>query len=353
LVAVLALGPGPASQGTAEEQVHSLEYSVETNGGEVWLQFEVSAPSDEAARDAALRAVQELVPGGVATDLHPRAPDGGVSAAFASWPWLWDRGEIPVPVWYAPDGAPAGTTERMVKDALAPWSAVPNSSFAYRYMGLTDSRPGLADRILDGKNTVGWKNLDCSSGCVLGVTSKLPDAHEVDIVLNSNPAAGIGDGISSVVDLTSVLLHEAGHMAGLEHSCTVFGDCSDAERKAVMYYRYQGVKHALEPDDVAGISALYPAAVQLSQQPGLVSTTSAGLNLAISVHAGWNLVVLPPAVFNDVMQQLPCVDEAYTHDDTGWQSWSRANPAASTIVRADSSGAYWLVAGASCSGVWR
>jgi predicted Zn-dependent protease len=49
-------------------------------------------------------------------------------------------------------------------------------------------------------------------------------------------------------DLQSVLLHENGHVAGLDHS---------TDRSAVMYPSYQTARCALADDDKAGIAALY------------------------------------------------------------------------------------------------
>jgi hypothetical protein len=64
-----------------------------------------------------------------------------------------------------------------------------------------------------------------------------------DIRLNS--AAGFGAG---GYDLYTVLLHEAGHALGLDHSSSA---------TAVMYPSYNGVKKALTSDDVSGIRNLY------------------------------------------------------------------------------------------------
>jgi hypothetical protein len=50
-------------------------------------------------------------------------------------------------------------------------------------------------------------------------------------------------------DIETVLLHENGHVAGLGHS---------SNSAAVMYAYYQGVRRSLHPDDVSGISTLYP-----------------------------------------------------------------------------------------------
>ena len=60
----------------------------------------------------------------------------------------------------------------------------------------------------------------------------------------------------------------------------------------------------------------------------------------------YDLVVLPAGLFNDVLEQLPCVGAAYGRDATGWRAWLRADPADTSLVRTDGSQAYWLVASA-------
>ena len=106
----------------------------------------------------------------------------------------------------------------------------------------------------DGENVVSWASLPCEVGCVLGITSK-GAAREVDMLLNSNPDAVQQMGTEATLDWRTVILHELGHMAGLEHSCPVpFGPCTAAEATAVMYWAYTGTLRKLAPDDIAGLA---------------------------------------------------------------------------------------------------
>ena len=210
-----------------------------------------------------MRAVASLVPGGQVVS----PVDGQVAAQWAQWSWLWDASELPVPVAYNPTDAPPLVGPSAVTSALTQWSTVPGSSFAYKWAGFTDHTASMAESGPDGENVISWESLDCSAGCVLGVTSK-ETVHESGLVLNSNPLALMGDGSDAgggTADAASVILHETGHMAGLAHSCAApFAPCTEAETDAVMYYQYRGVRRKLTADDMAGMVALYPGGWQLA-----------------------------------------------------------------------------------------
>src|SRR5207244_3011500 len=69
-----------------------------------------------------------------------------------------------------------------------------------------------------------------------------------DIAFNTN--SGISWNNGSNTDVFTVAMHEIGHALGLAHSTT---------SSAVMYSAYNGVKSALNSDDVAGIRKIYSA----------------------------------------------------------------------------------------------
>ncbi|MGE5597572.1 MAG: matrixin family metalloprotease [Hyphomicrobiales bacterium] len=339
LVAGFAASSAPESRAAA---VRGLEFEVwRPDGQPVELHFLVRAPSDDEAWAAAVRAAEQLVPGGA---IAPSA--GRVSAAYAFWPWAWPAEMLPVPVAYNPAGAPAGIDPGAVPAGLAPWSAVPDSSFRIAFSGETSAVPGVQDGILDGQNTIGWVDMDCAGGCVLGVTTKLQSAFEVDIALNSNPEAALGDGSGETADVQSVVLHEAGHLAGLEHSCQPFiGSCTSGENTAVMFPRYQGIHRELEPDDVAGIAALYPA----NGEAGGGSPEST-VEYSLDLDAGWNLVVLPPGPLDSTMAGLGCVDAVYSRQGAEWFVWLRDGARAlNSLSTASGDAAYWLHSTAACN----
>lgn len=348
LAAFGAAGRAPAP--AAADGVHALEYEVSLPGGTVEYHFQVAAADDEAAEAAAMAAIRQLAPGAPVRGLH-ETRDGTVAAAFVFWPWQWTDEELPVATWYNPTGAPVGVHDVDVTDALIPWSSVATSRFAFSLAGTTGAAPGMHQRVSDGRNVIGWLDLGCDQGCVLGLTSKVRETHEVDIVLNSNPAAALGDGSGGTVDVTTVVLHEAGHMAGLDHSCAPLGQCSEQSQAAVMYYRYRGAMHELGPDDIAGISALYPGQRLVAAGPDLPQPAPRPtLNLMTRVEPGWNLVVLAAGPLDEMMRALPCVRSVYGAAGDGWVHWLRDSPAAlNTLVTADGERAYWVEASAACS----
>ncbi|MEX0782234.1 MAG: matrixin family metalloprotease [Dehalococcoidia bacterium] len=326
-----------APSGVADSTVRDVDLMMALpDGSRVMLMFAVDAPTEEAALETALATAHDLMPGATVV-----SDDGaGVSAQFAAWWWQWDATEVPVPVFYNPGGNVNAVTEADIAAALAAWAGVEGSSFAFAYMGLTDASGHVQDGVNDGYNVVAWQPLDCSTGCVLGITTKT-EAHETDVILNSNPEARLGDGSGGSIDTRTVLVHEAGHMAGLEHSCPLFG-CTEAEQDAVMYFQYRGEKRTLHPDDIAGIQALYPGTPPLAGER--LQT------LAIALPEGWSLTVLPPGAMDTTMERLACVDAVYHWDGTAWRTWLRgAHPLLQDIVNADQSTAYWTHTNAACS----
>ena len=348
LVAVVCRAP---ESGAAE--VRTLDLVVQRPAGPpVLLQFVVAARDGDEALAAAERAAKQLVPGGT-VGFEP----GDVAAAWRQWGWSWDPDEIPVVVAYNPEGAAPAVSPDAILHGLQQWSGVPGSAFRFEYGGITDSTASILEEGPDGENVVWWKSLPCEPGCVLGVTSKELD-HEADLVLNSNPAAATQAGIGGNLDWRTVILHELGHVAGLEHSCPVpFGPCTDDEIAAVMYYQYTGLQRHLEEDDIAGMAALYPELGTPTPTPPPIATPtpfptpSPFPETIVHVERGWNLVILPSGDPARIGDEMSCVTAIYGWDGAAWRAWIKGLiPGVQDLTSVVSGVGYWVLADGECTG---
>lgn len=336
-------------RGYAAQRTDELVLVLDVPGREpIQAQFVITAKNERDAMQTALNAALDLVPGATVTPLEAAHShndgEGRVTAQWAPWGWHWDADELPLPVVYNPEAAPAGFTPADVAAALAVWSNAPGSSFSFAYGGETSLTTSMDLTGPDGSNVIAWKDIPCDPGCVLGVTTKSFTTHEADIVLNANPKANLGDGSGDTVDSFSVLVHEAGHMLGLEHSCPIFGPCSDDEVDAVMYYAYGGSLRQLGADDIAGLSHLYPESPATGAIGGAVEVIS------VEVAAGWNLVASPTGRIENLAAGLSCVEVVYSLDSDGWATWVRGVPARlQTLNSIEPGTAVWVYSSDTCA----
>lgn len=333
LAALLALAlPASVERSAAAPAPFTLDIVADRPGGPpVLLQFLVAARSPAEAERAVAAALAAL-------PVAPREP--AASAAWRPWGWAWSDAELPVPVAYNPTGAPPAAGPQAVIAGLDAWSSVEGSRFRFRYAGITDRTASILEAGPDGENVISWVHLPCDRGCVLGLTSK-EEAREVDMLLNSNPNALRELGLDAVLDWRTVILHELGHMAGLEHSCPApWGPCTPEEIAAVMYFQYTGINRALAPDDRAGIRALYPAAP---------AAPPAG-PVRVALEPGWNFLVLPGLEPAAAAAALPCLEAAYVFEGPSWHRWARAlPPPLVTLTVFPPERPAWLYAASACS----
>src|SRR5688572_9853941 len=192
------------------------------------------------------------------------------SVGSTQTPLKWN---MPRVRWFATERGVPGITaaqfQTAVASAFATWEAVPTASIAFQFVGFTSAVP-FED---DGISTLGF-DAEPDLDRVLGATTFVVDTLsseivESDVFFNSIftwSTAQAGD--ASRFDLQSVATHEIGHFVGLGHSA--LGETEirpDGGRRvlasgAVMFPislgRGSTADRTLQPDDIAGVSDLYP-----------------------------------------------------------------------------------------------
>lgn len=178
-------------------------------------------------------------------------------------PVRWMAGDRGVP------GVTAADFQSAVARAFRTWQDVPTASIAFEFAGFASAEPFEEDTL----SVVGFQDRP-EMERVLGATTFVYDEEtgelvEADIFFNSifdwSVATG---GDPTRFDVESIAVHEVGHFLGLGHSA--IGETEirpEGGRRvlaigAVMFPISLGrgaiVDRALLPDDVAGVSDLYP-----------------------------------------------------------------------------------------------
>lgn len=195
-----------------------------------------------------------------------------VTVAGQSRMLKWQRTPVR---WFAKDrgvpGVSASDFQAAMARAFATWEAVPTASIAFQFVGFTGAEPFDDDNM----SVLGFQDHP-EMERVLGATGFLIDTTtgeivESDIFFNSAfPWSTAAQGDPARFDLESVAVHEIGHFLGLGHSALGETDMLPEGRRrvlgtaAVMFpiNLGRGITHdrELQPDDIAGVSDLYPDA---------------------------------------------------------------------------------------------
>jgi hypothetical protein len=184
-------------------------------------------------------------------------------------PLTWH--ETPVRYYVTSTSVPAVSEtdfQRAVTRAFDTWEGVASASIEFEFGGSTTDPPGAED----GRSTLGFL-LEPDLDRVLAATGFVVDLStgeivESDVFFNSLfPWSVSAAGTPDRFDLESVALHEIGHFAGLGHSAIGETEIGPTGRRvlaaeAVMFpiaFRAGSIAgRRLFPDDIAGISDLYP-----------------------------------------------------------------------------------------------
>jgi hypothetical protein len=226
---------------------------VKISGGygvvvDITLAVQEGEDAGEIARDALARA-------GV-RPISEKGPSGDFALTGIRWARFFDRDRKNnlVEQVYNPDGQNfPDAADAAANSAGQTWAGVPTATFADAVQGTT-SDPTIG---FDGVNKIAWPSVWVQSARALAVTLTTFDIAtgfilDADVTFNRSFAFSLnpqpGDG---TFDFQRVMLHEDGHVAGLDHSL---------DPNAVMFAALGPgpYSHALTQDDIDGISTIYP-----------------------------------------------------------------------------------------------
>lgn len=170
---------------------------------------------------------------------------------------VWADEAFPLPYEVGDDFGGLDDAEALaaVQAAFATWEAVDCAGVSFTYAGRT-SDPEFS--VADGRNLVlfypsGWPG-DASLVSAPGITAEGPEIIDVDLALNGEHYAWATEGADGrlTMDLQAAVTHEIGHLLGLWHSSVASATLNPVNSG-------NPIAKDLDPDDIDGLCALYPA----------------------------------------------------------------------------------------------
>jgi matrixin len=242
LALLLAL---PASA-QAGGRVASATGVKQVKGKALYVDVVVAVARGQSARQATDRALAEQ---GAkrAKPPGPGGPGGGEQYFYSGLRWSPPS----VTQNYNAAGEPIAARQALI-NTHSDWSSVSGSTYRIAYGADTRRCPSLVKQcagpqVNDGNNDVGWAGL---GGQTLGVTWFTPSSPEADMALNAHFAwkSTCGSSGGSGYDVETVILHENGHVAGLDHA---------NRTDSVMFPSYQAPRCTLFDYDKRSLANLY------------------------------------------------------------------------------------------------